>query len=113
MANAFIRADNDKRILILLRGEVSELMVRVNPELYCPSISYLSKGVPMLYVRSSKALYGMLRAALLFYKKLRNDLEGMGFVINPYDPCVANKLVNGVYCTVCWHVDNLKLSYRD
>ena len=62
---------------------------------------YSKKGVPMLYVRLSKALYGMLRAALLFYKRLRKDLEFMGFEINPYDPCVANIMVNGAQCTVC------------
>ena len=48
----------------------------------------------MLYVKLSKALYGMLRAALLFYKRLRKDLENMGFEVNPYDPCVANMMVN-------------------
>ena len=67
----------------------------------------------MLYVRLSKALYGMLRAALLFYKILRSDLENMGFKINPYDPCVANKMVNGHQITICWHVDDLKVSHRD
>ena len=41
----------------------------------------------MLYVRLLKALCGMLRAALLFYKRLRKDLENMGFKINPYNPC--------------------------
>ena len=67
----------------------------------------------MLYVRLSKALYGMLRASLLFYKRLRSDLENMGFKVNPYDPCVANKMVNGHQMTVCWHVDNLKVSHKD
>ena len=37
----------------------------------------------------------------------------MGFVINPYDPCVANKMVNGHQMTVCWHVDDLKVSHKD
>ena len=55
----------------------------------------------MLYVRFSKALYGILRATLLFYKRLRKDLENMGFELNPYDPCVANMMVNGAQCTVC------------
>ena len=32
---------------------------------------------------------------------------------NPYDPCVANMMVNGSQMTVCWHVDNLKISHRD
>jgi hypothetical protein len=43
-----------------------------------------------------KAIYGLLRSALLFYKKLVADLEGDGFVINPYDPCVANKTIKGI-----------------
>ena len=49
----------------------------------------------MLYVKLSKALYRMLRAARLFYKRLRKDLENMGFEVNPYGPCVENMLVNG------------------
>ena len=55
----------------------------------------------MLYVRLSKALYGILRAALMFYKRLRSDLEDRGFVVNPYDPCVTNKMVDGAQMTVC------------
>merc|ERR1712086_476948 len=40
VGNAFIQADNDERILMLLRGKVAELMVRVNPTLYRPYITY-------------------------------------------------------------------------
>ena len=67
----------------------------------------------MLYVLVSKVLCGMLRAALLFYPKLRCNLEEMGFKVNPYDPCVANRYVNGAQCTVVWHVDDLKASHHD
>ena len=35
----------------------------------------------------------------------------MGFVVNPYDPCVANRMVNGSQITMCWHVNDLKVSY--
>ena len=66
----------------------------------------------MLYVRISKALYVMLKAALMFCKRLIFDLEDMGFVVNPYDPCVANMMVNGAQITVCWHVDNLKIYHK-
>ena len=45
--------------------------------MYRKYVTYSPKGQAMLYVRLSKALYGMLRAALLFYKRLRSDLEGM------------------------------------
>ena len=40
-------------------------------------------------------------------------LEGDGFVANPYDSCVMNKVVNGKQCTVLWHVDDLKISHVD
>ena len=55
----------------------------------------------------------MPRAAFLFYKRLRSDLENMGFEVNPYDPCVANKMVNGSQMTICWHVDDLKGSHKE
>ena len=64
-------------------------------------------GEPILYVRLLKALYCLLKSALLFYKKLRGELEKMGFEVNPYDPCVANKVINRLQMTVNWHVDDL------
>ena len=54
----------------------------------------------------------MLRGALLFYKHIRSDLEDKGFVVNLYDPCVANNMVDGAQITVCWHVDDLKISHN-
>ena len=60
---------------MLLRGRLAEMMARIDPSLYRKYVTYSAKGTPMLYVRLSKALYGMLKAALLFYKRLRFDLE--------------------------------------
>ena len=37
----------------------------------------------------------------------------MGFEVNPYDPYVANKMVNGSQMTICWHVDDLKVSHKE
>ena len=68
------------------------------------------KGTPVLYVKLQKALYGLMRASLLFYRKLRKELEDFGFAVNPYNPCVANKDVgDGKQVTVIWHVDDLML----
>ena len=60
-----------------------------------------------------KALYGMLRKALLFYKNIVKYLEDYGFETNEYDPCVAKKTVNGSHMTVFCHVDDLKVSHKD
>ena len=93
--NAVLQSDDDQIIIMAIRGKTAELLVKLNPSLYHPYIWYSQKGVPMLCVLVSKALYGMLRAALLFYIKLTKDLEEMGFEVNPYDPWVANRDVNG------------------
>ena len=71
------------------------MMVQIDPELYRKYVIMSPRGQPMLYVKLNKALYGLLRSALLFYNKLVSELKDMGFVLNPYDPCVANRMVNG------------------
>ena len=59
-------------------------MVQVAPNLYRKYITVDRKGTAILYVKMQKALYGLLRSALLFYNKLVADLVGDGFVLNPY-----------------------------
>eukprot|EP00804_Cyclotella_cryptica_P006122 CCRYP_010732-RA/>CCRYP_010732-RA protein AED:0.20 eAED:0.22 QI:0/0/0/1/1/1/2/0/901 len=109
----FLHADLDEDVIMVLRGELAELMAKVKPKLYRPYIVTTLRGESILYVKMQKAMYGLLRSALLFYLKLRRDLEAFGFVVNDYDPCVANKIVNGTQITVMWHVDDLKVSHRD
>jgi hypothetical protein len=86
-------------------------MVLVYPELYGPYVVETSQGEKLLYVHMCKAMYGLLCSALLFYLKLRADLEEFGFKLNDYDPCVANKMANGKQMTVTFHVDDLKISH--
>ena len=64
-------------------------------------------------MKLTKALYRLLLSALLFHKKLRGDLEGSGFKINPYDPRGANKDINGEQLTVVWRVDDLQGLHKD
>ncbi len=96
---------------MLLEGKIAKLMVLVEPKLWREYVTYSSSGVLMLYVKIHKALYGMLESALAFYKLLREKLEKEGFVVNPYDPCVANKEVNESQMTVTWLVDDVKVSH--
>jgi len=56
-------------------------------------------------------LYGLMRASLLFYRKLRKEREDVGFTANPYDPCVANKDEGDrKQLTIIWLVDDLMAS---
>ena len=84
--------------------------MEIAPEVYRDYV-VIKHGQVVIYLELLKALYGMLQSALLFYRKLRRDLEGVGFTVNPYDPCVANKMVDGAQLTVVWHVDDMKISH--
>jgi hypothetical protein len=55
----------------------------------------------------------MLIAALLWYRQFKTDLEKAGYIFNSYDPCIANRRVNGSMQTVKFHVDDLKSSHID
>ena len=46
-------------------------------------------------------------------EKLTHQLVEWGLVINPYDLCVANKVINGSQFMITWHVNNLKMSHVD
>ena len=67
----------------------------------------------MLYLKLRKALYGIMQAALLWYETFVTCLKLNGFTLNDYDPCIANKLVNGKQYTICWHVDDNKILHED
>ena len=54
-----------------------------------------------------------MQSALLQYETLKNKLLNMGFKLNLYDLCVVNKNINGKQCTVCWYVDDTKISHED
>ncbi len=87
---AFLHADNEDYMIMKMVGTLAELMVNTNPKMYRQYV-VLEKGMSVLYLRLQKALYGMMKNALLFYRKLVSELKEMGFEINPYDPCVAKQ----------------------
>ena len=115
--NAFIQAPipaeqlNKERVMMKISGILVDMLVKLNPELYGPHVVF-EKGKKVLYVQVLRAIYGMLQAALLWYKKFREDLEKEGFKFNPYDPCVANRTVDGSQHTILFHVDDLKCSHK-
>lgn len=51
-------------------------------------------------------------ASLLYYQKFTNSLRENGYKMNPYDPCVWNKTIDGEQCTICFHVDDCKISHK-
>ena len=108
---AFLHSDVDEIIHVKIEGDMALLLVKAAPE-YAEYLEY-ENGVAVIYVELDKALYGTLQGAFLFWKNLSSFLISIGFELNPYDSCVANKNINGKQCTVLWHVDDLKISHQD
>ncbi len=104
---------NNKETFMLLKDHLAELMVQVDTQLYRKLVIYDKNNQALLYIKLSKAIYDLLKTALLFYKKLVEDLKNYKspFTINPYNPCVANATINGKQMTITWHIDDLKVSH--
>ena len=116
--NAFIQTEmpkvkkGEQRVTMKITGVLVDMIVQLNPTTYGGFVVF-EKGRKVLYVQVMRAIYGMLVSSLLWYKKFRRELEEYGFEFNPYDPCVANKMVNGKQHTIRFHVDDLMSTHVD
>ena len=70
--------DNKEEVIMVLRGDLAELMALAALEGYRPYVATSKSGKPILYVKLCRALYGLLKSALLFYKKPWADLHRNG-----------------------------------
>ena len=86
-------------------------LIEIDEEMYAPYATW-EGSQKVMYVELLKALYGTIKAVKLFWQKMTNHLvKDWGFTINPYNSCVANKVIKGKQCTIVWHVDDLKISH--
>lgn len=111
IAGAYLHADMDDEVIIRITGPTVDILCEVNPE-WKDYVTY-EGNTKVLYLLCNKALYGCVRSGLLWYDLFTSVLSGMGFKINPYDPCVANATIDGKQCTICWYVDDTKISHVD
>eukprot|EP00957_Ditylum_brightwellii_P031465 2385933-Ditylum_brightwellii.AAC.1 len=100
----------DELVNMKNEGSMAKMLVKMRPELYQKHM-HIKKGKLVLYKQLKKALYGTLRAALLFWEKLSEALLEWSFEINPCNWCITKKTINKSQCTIVWHVDYLKISH--
>ena len=72
--NAYIQvcAPEEKkgeRTIMKIRGLLVDWLCEIDPVLYLPFVVY-EKGIKTLYLRVLKAIDGMLKVGLLWYRKL-------------------------------------------
>ena len=74
---------------VILDGRMAELLVKIAPKTYQEYV-HERQGQAYIYCSVNVDIYGTLKAALLFWKKLSSSRKHHNFVINPYDWRVAN-----------------------
>jgi hypothetical protein len=115
--NAFIQThveDEKDMVIIKLHGVLVDILVVIAPNVYKSYATVDKKGVKQLVVQCQNALYGTMVASLLYFCKFTKSLTEIRFKLNPYDPCIviANKMIKGKQMTICFHVDDCKLSHH-
>ena len=111
VGGAFLHGDMDDFVILKMVGNAVDILCKVNPDF--EKYVIIENGKRVLYLQLLKALYGCVKAALIWYTLFVTVLKGMGFVLNPYDKCVANKDIEGSQCTVLWYVDDNKISHKN
>ena len=91
----------------MLEDQLLDIICSINPK-YSVHVR-TEGGRKVLYLRIRKEIYGMIESALLWYYLFVSVLKDMGFVLNPYDMCVADKTINGKQCTIAWYVDDNRI----
>ena len=106
--NVFIQTSVNKieeMETIIVQGTLVDVIVEITPEIYGLYVSTDKKGVKTLILRCHNAIYGTMLARLLCYRKFCKTINHLGFKINLYDPCFANRTIEDNQQTICWNVD--------
>ena len=96
VVGAYLLAEMEDHVLVKLTGIAVDVLCRAN-EKYKKFVVF-EKGKKVIYLKLERALYGCIQSALLWYNTFVTKLQKDGFLLNRYDPCVANKEINGNAC---------------
>ena len=58
----------------------------------------------------NRALYGLLESARLWFEEVKSTLLTEGYVQNPKDQCIFNRMIEGKQLTAAVYVDDVKAS---
>ena len=111
VVGAYLKANMFDYVTVKLTGKTINVMCEVSNEY--EKLIAIENGKRVLYLRLNKSLYGCMQSAIRWYDTFKGCLEEMGFKVNKHDRCVANMMICGKQCTICWYVDDTKISHMD
>ena len=110
--NAFIQTvvkDLKDRAITHIHALMVDMFMKIAPDVYENYITIDKKCNKQLLMECLNALYGTIVVGLLYHQKFTKSLKEQGYMMNPYNPCVWNKMINGKQLTICFHVDDCKI----
>ena len=105
------RVKKKEMVIIKLSGVLVDILCKTS-SYYKSYVSRDKIGVNQFLISCQNALYVKMVDILLYYCKFDKILTSIGFEINPYDPCITNKAINGSHMKICFHADAFKLIHR-
>jgi len=88
--NTFIQTpmpDDNKKVMMKITGVLVHLMVEQAPEVYAPCVVHENDKKVLCVAVLRTPCVMLVSSLVLWHNKFKKDLEGCGFVFNPYDPC--------------------------
>jgi hypothetical protein len=113
--NVFIQTkveDEKDMAIIRVRGYLVDVLCKTDLG-YKAFVSLNKKGEKQLILQCQNVIYGKIIASLFYYTKFVKTLKRNGFELNPYDPCVDNRVIDGKQQTCCFHVDDCMITCID
>jgi hypothetical protein len=106
LPGAYLHADmSGEEVLMHINKEDAQILIML-----VPSYEQYRRTDGSMVVKLTKALYGCIESARLWYREISTALKSIGYTPNVKDICVFNKVVNGVQCTITLHVDDLMVT---
>ena len=92
---AFMQVDiGTDLVYIRFDGVMAKVVQKLDPDQYQGCVGQ-ERGKPAIYASLNKALYSTPKGALQFWENLTATLKSWDFSVNPYDWCIANKMIKG------------------
>ncbi|CAJ1943939.1 unnamed protein product [Cylindrotheca closterium] len=103
--------EGEHRIYMKITGMMVQILIDMAPE-YREYVVLENRKASNLCAGTTCYIWDVAIKPPILYQ-FQSDLEAKGFVFNPYDPCVANKIVNKKQQTIRFHVDDLVSSHMN
>ena len=105
---AFLKAKVKRELYVRAPKDLVDSLLQIDEKKFRPFV--LKDGT--MWAKVNKAVYGTGDAARLWYMLVKKTLLDNGFVMNPYDRCVFNKIFKGFQITLSVHIDDFKGSCK-